>query len=104
MFSNIIEIWINVFLEVKLIIILILFLIKKAKGSTKGFTLVKRGCELSVDDCDAAVNACKAAGGSDCKCKTCNSYLCNDSKSIHDLKFKTIGAVLLAAVLSMFYY
>ena len=59
---------------------------------------------MPVDACDAAIKACKASGGSDCKCKQCNSDLCNDSKSVHDIKFKTIGAVLLAAILSMFYY
>ena len=70
----------------------------------KGISSIDRDCVLPVANCDLLIAACKAQGLSDCKCKTCNSDLCNDSKSVHDIKFKTIGVVLLAAILSMFYY
>ena len=69
-----------------------------------GISGIDRDCVLPVSNCDLFIAACKAQGGSDCKCKQCNSDLCNDSTSLHDIKFKTIGAVLLAAILSMFYY
>ena len=79
-------------------------LIKKIKASLKGLTVVQRGCGLPLDSCDKTISACKAAGGSHCECFQCSTDLCNDSKSIHDSKLKTIGLVLLTVVFSLFYY
>ena len=76
-------------------------IIKKLKGSSGDTVLIKRGCEATKDECATLLTQCEKSGASNCVCKSCKTDLCNNSRTIYDVKFTIIAALIMTSLLNI---